>query len=451
MKALILAAGMGKRLKGITLDLPKCLIPVQGKPLLEYQLESLAANGFDEIIIVVGYQAGKIKGFISAQEKFKNLKVTFIENQDYATTNSSYSFWLARNEIKNEQYIHLNSDIVFDSKLLARIISHPGGNVLLVDKKVPLDESMEQVVLKDDQIIFMDKANLPNAVGRGSGMAKLSPQAVSLMLAKADGHIKSGDRNQHCHGLMRYALQNVAFYALEPENSFFKEINTEEELRLAEEAMKVWPSKELSLGKNFLVIMFGYPACGKTHTSKSLLDYCSQFNKTVLLSTFSIREELGLIDLRSSEERELVYQKIISRAKFLMKKNNKNIILDGNFNKFARRKLLYSVALEFGYQVFVLNCNVSSEALISKRMEARKLKPKSLEHAASTIDLYYMIKEESDRLDLDLGEKIRPNIINVNTEMEDVFLEHDFDSSDSSNSQVIISGIKHGFSQKKKE
>ena len=89
----------------------------------------------------------------------------------------------------------------------------------------------------------MDKANLPDACGRGSGMAKLSPEAAKLMLNKAEEHINLGDRNQHCHGLMRSALQKVPFYALSPENIFFTEINTKEELKAAEEKMRKWQAK----------------------------------------------------------------------------------------------------------------------------------------------------------------------------------------------------------------
>ena len=240
MKALILAAGVGSRLKEKTIDMPKCLVNINGKPILEHQLNSLLANEIKDIVIVIGYKGDKIKEFISTHSIFKDLDITFVENHDYATTNSSYSFWLARNHIKDSQYLHFNCDIVFDPKLLTKLINYPGENVLLVDRKVQLDESMEQVLLDDDRIIFMDKANITNAAGRGSGMAKLSPTAISLMLANVHGHITAGNKNQHCHGLMRYALQEVPFHALDPEGIFFKEINNQEELQIAEDGMRRW-------------------------------------------------------------------------------------------------------------------------------------------------------------------------------------------------------------------
>ena len=237
MKALILAAGVGSRLQDKTKDLPKCLVPVNGKPMLEHQLNALAQNGITDVVMVLGHKAEKIREFTTNLTKFN---FTFLENPDYGTTNSSYSWWLARDEIQNEQYLQFHSDIVFDPRLLTKLIENPHENVLLVDKNVELDASMEQVVLEGDRIIFMNKANLPNAVGRGSGMVKLSPNAVSLMLAKLAGHIDSGDRNQHFHGLMRYALQQVPFHVLDPEGSSFKEVNTPEELQVAEEAIREW-------------------------------------------------------------------------------------------------------------------------------------------------------------------------------------------------------------------
>ncbi len=237
MKALILAAGIGSRLGEKTKDLPKCLVPVCGKPMLEYQIEALQSQGIREFILVLGYQAEKIKQFL-AQEKYAKLHFTFLENKDYATTNSSYSWLQAHPHIKDEQYLHFNSDIVFFSDLLEKIIKAPYDNVILVDRNVTLDESMEQVVLDGQRIRLMEKGNQPNAMGRGSGMAKLSPSGVRLMMERLQQHLQEGSKNKHCHGLMGYALQKTNFHALDPGTSLFKEINDEMELKSAEAAIR---------------------------------------------------------------------------------------------------------------------------------------------------------------------------------------------------------------------
>ncbi|MEK6951267.1 MAG: phosphocholine cytidylyltransferase family protein [Nanoarchaeota archaeon] len=237
MKAFILAAGIGSRLGDLTIDLPKCLVPVAGKPILEYQLDALLANGITDVAIVLGYKKEKILAFLESKEKYKNMNFTFALNPEYATTNSSYSYWQARSLIGSEPYIHLNCDIVLFAPLIKRLKESPYENVILVDKKVQLNGSMEQVLLDGDRIIKMDNANLLGAQGRGSGMAKLSPAAVVVMKERVESFIRNGDKNQHCHGLMRYALTQVPFYAFDVGDSLIREINTKEELREAEEAI----------------------------------------------------------------------------------------------------------------------------------------------------------------------------------------------------------------------
>ena len=243
MKALILAAGIGSRLGEITQDLPKCLVPVCGKPILEYQLDALLANGITEVALVLGYQKEKILAFLESKEKYKSMTFTFALNLEYATTNSSYSYWQARSLVGHEPYIHLNCDIVLFPPLIKRLKESPFDNAILVDKNVKLDASMEQVILESDRVrggdrvVKMDKANLPNAHGRGSGMAKLSPAAVAVMKERVEGFVRSGDKNQHCHGLMRHALTQVPFYALDASDLVFREINNLQELKEAEETI----------------------------------------------------------------------------------------------------------------------------------------------------------------------------------------------------------------------
>ena len=238
MKALILAAGIGSRLGAITTDFPKCLVPICGKPILEYQLDALLANGITDVALVLGYKKEKILAFLESKEKYRMMNFTFALNPEYATTNSSYSYWQARSLIGSEPYIHLNCDIVLFPSLIKRLKESPFDNAILVDRKVKLDASMEQVILDGDRVVKMDKANLPGAMGRGSGMAKLSPAAVAVMKERVEGFVRNGDKNQHCHGLMRYALTKVPFYALDARDLGFREINNKEELKEAEETIR---------------------------------------------------------------------------------------------------------------------------------------------------------------------------------------------------------------------
>ena len=117
MRAVILAAGAGRRLRAVAGAAPKCLVPIGGMPLLEWQLQALEMCGAEEITVVVGYQAEAIQAVCGA-------RADFVYNPDFASTNSLYSLWLARHLLGNGCVI-LNSDVLFHPELLARLLEAP--------------------------------------------------------------------------------------------------------------------------------------------------------------------------------------------------------------------------------------------------------------------------------------------------------------------------------------
>ena len=106
MKALILAAGLGSRLAPITDHCPKSLVPVNGKPILEKQIENLLENGITDITVVSGYHADILHKAVS--EKFPTVKL--LHSVDYATTNNMYSAYLARSEMSGQELLMMNAD-----------------------------------------------------------------------------------------------------------------------------------------------------------------------------------------------------------------------------------------------------------------------------------------------------------------------------------------------------
>ncbi len=113
--ALLLAAGIGNRLKPLTDSVPKCLIEINGIPILERLIDNLCDNGFKRLVIVVGYMDDCIRRFVN--EYVGNLTIEFITNPLFLTTNNIYSLWLARNKIR-EPFLMVESDIVFEASQL---------------------------------------------------------------------------------------------------------------------------------------------------------------------------------------------------------------------------------------------------------------------------------------------------------------------------------------------
>ena len=95
MKAIILAAGTASRLRPLTDNTPKCLLNIGERPLLQRSMDALCENGIDEFVIVTGYLHEMIEDFV-ARTYPEGIRVTFIHNEVYATTNNIYSLWLAR-------------------------------------------------------------------------------------------------------------------------------------------------------------------------------------------------------------------------------------------------------------------------------------------------------------------------------------------------------------------
>jgi len=124
MKAIILAAGEGKRLRPLTDNKPKCLVEYQGKPILDYQLETLRSCGIHDIVVVKGYQA----------EILQREGVRFVVNPDYAATNMVYTLFCAEQELSGDTIISYG-DIIYSKEVLEKLVSCEDDVAVVVDKK----------------------------------------------------------------------------------------------------------------------------------------------------------------------------------------------------------------------------------------------------------------------------------------------------------------------------
>src|SRR3569832_719199 len=121
MKAIILAAGKGTRINGHDMK-PKCLFEVGGQTLLARQMEALREAGINEIVIVLGFEAERIRSLYEHA-------ASFVINSRFEETSSMYSLWLAREHLLNG-FVVLNCDVLFHPQLLARLLSSPFADAL---------------------------------------------------------------------------------------------------------------------------------------------------------------------------------------------------------------------------------------------------------------------------------------------------------------------------------
>jgi choline kinase len=151
MQALILAAGFGKRLQPLTNTIPKCLIEVNGTPLLLNTLKCLSGRNITEVLIVVGDKKEQIINRVGHQ--YKEMKITYIENPKYRETNNVYSFWLSGNYIKDD-LLMLECDLFYNRTLIDKIItdSKSACNILVSRYNVKTMDGTVVTVIRDNKI-----------------------------------------------------------------------------------------------------------------------------------------------------------------------------------------------------------------------------------------------------------------------------------------------------------
>lgn len=149
-RAVILAAGVGRRLRPFTDDLPKCLAPVNGVPIMVNALTQLAVAGITETVIVVGHLREKIVERIG--DSFNGMAINYVVSEYYATTNNIYSLWLAR-EYLDRDILLLEADLFFERNLIDRLLRHDGHNLAAVARCQPWMSGSVLTVDEDDSVL----------------------------------------------------------------------------------------------------------------------------------------------------------------------------------------------------------------------------------------------------------------------------------------------------------
>jgi histidinol-phosphate/aromatic aminotransferase/cobyric acid decarboxylase-like protein/choline kinase len=150
VQALILAAGMGRRLGALTKDQTKCMVELHGSTLLERSLDALTEVGITRIVLVVGYRGDGVRSLIG--EDYAGVPVTYVDNPDYETTNNVYSLYLAKQELEKDDTLLLESDLIYEPRILRDLLANTAPNVAVVDRhRSWMDGTV--VTLSDDNTI----------------------------------------------------------------------------------------------------------------------------------------------------------------------------------------------------------------------------------------------------------------------------------------------------------
>ena len=253
MKAVILAAGMGTRLRPLTNSRPKCLVEVHGKPILKHQLESLAKAGVAECVLVTGYLSNQARGHFGRQ--FRGVEISYVENERYDETNNLYSLWLAIKEFDDDITL-LEGDLVFEEVLLEQLLNSPYRNVAVVDRYQPFMDGTvilpegrvsKTMVLKKDQGADFDYSRALKTVN----IYKLSGKDLShQIIPELTRYVVEGKTDQYYEAVFADLVSRGVFELsiLRTGDTKWAEIDTIEDLELAE---KLFPAMAVPRGVNF--------------------------------------------------------------------------------------------------------------------------------------------------------------------------------------------------------
>jgi choline kinase len=191
MRGIVLAAGKGSRLNGTAADRPKCLVELGGVTLIERQIRALENAGVDDIAVVVGCQAERVRALCGT-------RIAYVENPDFAQTNSLYSLWMAR-ALLYQGFVVLNCDVLFPPVLLEDLLASRHDAALLVDYRQPSqpaygDEEMK-VRIRAGRVMEMSKTLPPDqAHAENLGIVKFGPESAPRLIEIMDAIVSSGGR-----------------------------------------------------------------------------------------------------------------------------------------------------------------------------------------------------------------------------------------------------------------
>ncbi|MEX2014535.1 MAG: phosphocholine cytidylyltransferase family protein [Candidatus Saccharimonadales bacterium] len=183
MKAVILLAGIGNRLRPLTLDKPKSLLPIGNSTVLEHMITKLQKHGIHSFVIVCGHMEEMIKTYLA--ETFPELDVIFATNEKYLTTNTGYSLLVAKEYLNGETFIKLDGDVIFDDKIIKKLTSVNDEQSYVCSDSTSLDEEVIKIICNDEGYVVRIGNKLPatKAIGESIGIERISKKTSLALFA----------------------------------------------------------------------------------------------------------------------------------------------------------------------------------------------------------------------------------------------------------------------------
>ena len=198
MQGLILAAGKGTRMGNI--EVPKCLLEINGVPIIKHQINSFKKNGINDIVVVTGYKSEMIHDLLNDQ-------VQYVHNSKFNEMNNIYSVWLAIQKLQDD-FICVYGDLMFDEEILKKCLEIKSEIGLMVETNTR-DETMK-VKIENEKIVAVNKKiDYKTADGNFVGMAKFSKNVLKILFNEIDYLITENIDGYYTLGIENLIKKNV--------------------------------------------------------------------------------------------------------------------------------------------------------------------------------------------------------------------------------------------------
>ena len=240
MQAIILAAGMGKRLGEYTKNNTKCMVPVNGTTLIDRVLTQLSKLDLRRVVIVVGYEGQKLINYIG--DNYLGLKIEYVNNPVYDKTNNIYSLALAKDKLQEDDTLLIESDLIFDNGMFNLLVDNSYPNLALVAKyETWMDGTMVRIDVDNNIVDFVPKAafryNEVDSYYKTVNIYKFSKDfSQTKYVPFLDAYTKAVGNNEYYENVLRIIsfLNSHDLKALPITNEKWYEIDDKQDLDIAE-------------------------------------------------------------------------------------------------------------------------------------------------------------------------------------------------------------------------
>jgi choline kinase len=235
MTAIILAAGRSTRLYPLTRDIPKCLLHVGDRTILDRTIDAVRCNGVNSLLIIVGFEKEKIIAHI--HDRWPDLAIRCVENPDYAVTNNAASLLCARSAVGSDDVLLLDSDIVFDPEILRIMVDAPYGACCALRTGGTIGAEEIKIELGEGTCIrrIGKEITLARSAGESVGIEKFSSAAMLRLFQTLEQRILVEQRKEEFYeaSFQQMIDEGMDFRAIDigPLNCI--EVDTESDLREA--------------------------------------------------------------------------------------------------------------------------------------------------------------------------------------------------------------------------